>query len=107
MKPNLEKIDLPHLKADIQKYEKAGVFTDGAYSYWQRFLDEFESTYGMLPAVPVPWIVNDLPTVTPILPTDVHVPVQISQLHQLQTQPQQQVHASYNLVFWIYNALSP
>ena len=71
MKPNLEKIDLPHLKADIQKYEKAGVFTDGAYSYWQRFLDGFESTYGMLPAVPVPWIVNDLPTVTPIFPTDV------------------------------------
>ena len=51
--------------------------------------DGFESTYGQIPNDPVPWILNDLPTVASAQAEQVNIPEKISKIHQFQTQPQQ------------------
>ena len=62
--PKLDKVDLPHLENDVQKYNKAGVFEDEDYRWWLQFLESFMATYGQLPAEAPTWPLDVLPKVS-------------------------------------------
>ena len=58
VQPNLDKVDLSHLKSDIPKYERAGLFNDEANDWWHSFLSGFEATYGTVPSITPTWPVD-------------------------------------------------
>ena len=43
--PSLQKIDLPHLTRDIERYHNVGVLPASEYLWWKEFLDSFEQNF--------------------------------------------------------------
>ena len=58
--PTLNKVDLPHLKNDINKYHDVGVLPLTEYAWWKRFLGSFELHYGSLPKESPPCMLEKL-----------------------------------------------
>ena len=52
---NLEKVDIPHLKTDIRKFNEAGVFSEEDIEWWMSFFDSFMLTYGQVSDQAPPW----------------------------------------------------
>lgn len=49
VEPKMDKVDIPHLKKDIAKFNEAGVFRDEDNKWWELFLDSFMVKYGQVP----------------------------------------------------------
>ena len=51
---------MPRLKQDSVRYNSAGVFSTGANTWWQCFLDTFEDDYASIPDSPPAWYLDQL-----------------------------------------------
>lgn len=92
VKPDLTKLDFPHLEQDIPKYFSAGVFHKDAMVWWESFLSNVASRYGNFPSVMPEWPLDTLKsTRAPERPkvAEPTIPDKIITLHknQMESQP--------------------
>lgn len=93
VEPSLDKVDLPHLHADIKKYNEAGVFTGTDFEWWQQFLSSFEDEYVSLPEPPPDCPLDEIFTLMqdPPPPSEANIPESILNLHSAQKRPSREV----------------
>lgn len=105
--PKLEKVDLPHLEADIEKYNKAGVFEETEYQWWLQFLESFKRIYGQLPDEVPTWPLDVIPKVGCLKATNAPQPTtqasnRIEQLHSAERENLPQVYVYTCMYMYMY-----
>ena len=91
VKPNSEKIDLPHLKVDVIKYGVAGVFNETATQWWNEFTQSFDSVYGTLLKDNPQWLMELLGPAENAISQRVVINERILWLHEADTASQPEV----------------
>jgi len=79
---NSEKVDLPRLKVDVIKYEKAGVFNESATQWWSEFTQSYDTLHGSLPEDCPPWLMDLLVSANNYILQQATINDRILQLHE-------------------------
>ena len=92
VEPNLEKIDLCRLRADVPKYVAYGTFSNSDAVNWLDLLNNFEVNYASIPKDTPPSLLDILPVTIPHPQSSLPITPKINELHQAETKQPAKVH---------------